>query len=193
MNSALGIIWLWNYSVIINYHRYYYYSHCGICYIYLAMCKGSSWHSICFGRGFFAQSQKVPYAWPWSFALACIVGVDKRSLCQMLDLNIDTHRNKLLKYNSVLKAIKEQFLSKDITLNCWKKQIFTVLICHKISKSWTLTLKMLIIFSQKKKSARAFVLQNIQNDRWWPYQWQKNTTNRSCVKMPNRSNLNRNW
>ena len=71
-------------------------------------------------RLFCSESQKVPYAWPWPFALACIVhvGVDKRSLCQMLDLNIDTHRNKLLKYNSVLKAIKEQFLSKDITLNC---------------------------------------------------------------------------
>ena len=40
----------------------------------------------------------------------------------MLDLNVDTHRNKLLKYNSVLKAIKEQFLSKDITLNCWKNK-----------------------------------------------------------------------
>ena len=53
--------------------------------------------------------------WP---VLYVHVGVGKRSLCQMLDLNIDTHRNKLLKYNSVLKAIKEQFLSKDITLNC---------------------------------------------------------------------------
>ena len=41
----------------------------------------------------------------------------------MLGLNIDTHRNMLLKYNSVLKAIKEQFLSKNITFNCWKTNI----------------------------------------------------------------------
>ena len=51
------------------------------------------------------------------------VGVDKRNLCQMLDLNIDTHRNTLLKYSLVLKAIKEQFLSKNITFNCWKTNI----------------------------------------------------------------------
>ena len=34
----------------------------------------------------------------------------------------------------------------------------------------------------QKKSARVFVLQNIQNDRWWPYQWQKNTTSKSMCE-----------
>ena len=50
----------------------------------------------------------------------------------MLGLNIDTHRNMLLKYNSVLKAIKEQFLSKNIHLTA-EKQIFTILTWRKIS------------------------------------------------------------
>ena len=110
----------------------------------------------------------------------------------MLGLNIDTHRNMLLKYNSVLKAIEEQFLIKNITCNCWKSNI------HYSDMAQTLIimnthLKDADNILAQKKSARVFVhktfkmiVDDIINDG-------KILQIRSYVKMPVRSILNRNW
>ena len=90
----------------------------------------------------------------------------------MSGLNIDTHRNMSLKYNSVLKAIKEQFLSKNITFNCWKTNIhysdmaqnLIIMNTHLKDADNILAQKNLLVFLSTK---------TFKKDRWWHYQWRK--------------------
>ena len=110
----------------------------------------------------------------------------------MLDLNIDTHRIMLLKYNSVLKAIKEQFLCKNITFNCWKVNIhYSDMAQNLIIMNTDLTdadnilaQNNLLIFLSSKTFK--MIVDDVINDGKIP-------RGRSCLKMPIRSNLNGNW
>ena len=90
----------------------------------------------------------------------------------------------LLKYNSVLKAITEQFLSKNVTFNCWKTNIHYSDMAQNLIIMNT-HLKDADNILAQKKSARVFVHKNIQNDRWWHYQWRKNITTKIMCENAN--------